>query len=206
MASYRKRNDKWQVVVTFKRDRVTGKQNTRSRSFPTKRQGEQWARRTERERDRGATGLGDHSTVAGIAEAWLTTQWERVAADDLAPNTYKWYESAIEGHVASTAFGRLPVRSVTAKDIARFYQWKRESGRLDGRGGLGEGSVRGLHIVLGSVFRWAVAQKTIDSNPVDGLPAVPKTRRTRTNRDNVWTVEDLRTFLTASVDARLASA
>ena len=93
MASYRKRNGKWQAIVYLRRDRVTGKMVTRTQSFTTKRHAEQWARRTERERDQGATRAGGRIAVSGIADAWLATQRERVAADDLAPNTFRWYDA-----------------------------------------------------------------------------------------------------------------
>ena len=65
--------------------------------------------------------------------------------------------------------------------------------------------MRRIHIVLGSVFRWAVAEHIIDRNPLEGLPSVPKSRP-GVGDDNVWTVDHLRVFLDSSAGERLAPA
>ncbi len=127
-----------------------------------------------------------------LTNDWLPQQRSK------KPTTVALYRFMVERHIVP-ALGHLPLQQVTAGDVATLYSKMRTSGRLDGKGGLSERTVKQAHAALHRAFDYAVKARYVDRNPVALLDddARPKLRRAEMR---TWSADELRTFLASVAD------
>ena len=174
-----------------------GKRRQRSKMFDTRTEARAWltARLAEvvsgRVSDAGALTVGEY-----LAD-WLGS----LGMQQLEAATLSWYRSAVVRHIIP-ALGRVRLAKLSAVQIESFLAAKAESGRLDGKGGLGPASVRRLQVTLHKSLDAAVRKGMLATNPVDlaDKPKIPA----RDVTEAVWTPETMTEFLSATGTDRLA--
>jgi len=174
-----------------------GKRRQRSKMFDTRTAARVWltARLAEvvsgRVSDAGALTVGEY-----LAD-WLGS----LGMQQLEAATLSWYRSAVVRHIIP-ALGRVLLAKLSAVQIESFLAAKAESGRLDGKGGLGPASVRRLQVTLHKSLDAAVRKGMLATNPVDlaDKPKIPA----RDVTEAVWTPETMTEFLSATGTDRLA--
>ncbi|WP_096439748.1 site-specific integrase [Alteribacter populi] len=102
----------------------------------------------------------------------------------------EWYKLHVENRLKQTTsegyyrnikhikaeLGNLQLQQLKAVHIQQFYKSKMEDGRLDGKGGLSEKSIRYIHRVLSRALKDAVKQQLIPRNIASDV-TLPKPRR-----------------------------
>jgi integrase len=132
--------------------------------------------------------------------AFLTEHWLPTVRDAVRPTTWTTYRIYAEAQVLPT-LGNVPLQTLTAAHLNRLYADLAEHGRRDGRGGLKPKSVRHVHVLLHKALNDAVRWGLVTRNIADAAdpPRVPHRER------GVWSAEELRAFLMATSDDRLAA-
>ncbi len=132
--------------------------------------------------------------------AFLTEQWLPTTRAAVRPTTWTTYRIYAEAQVVP-ALGHVPLQALTAAHLNRPYADLAEHGRRDGRGGLKPKSVRHVHVLLhkalGDAVRWGLVARNV-ADAADP-PRVPHRER------GVWSAEELRAFLEATAEDRLAA-
>ena len=175
----------------------TGRRRLRSATFDTRTEARAWltARLAEvgtgRVPDAGALTVGEYLTD------WLGS----LGMQQLEAATVSWYRSAVQRHIIP-ALGTAKLSKLSAVQIESFLATKAESGRLDGKGGLGPASVRRLQVTLHKSLDAGVRKGLLATNPVD-LADKPK-MSPRDVTENVWTPEQTAAFLEKTRSRRLA--
>jgi integrase len=131
--------------------------------------------------------------------AFLTEQWLPTVRAAVRPTTWTTYRIYAEAHILS-ALGNVPLQALTAAHLNRLYANLSEHGRRDGRGGLKPKSVRHVHVLLHKALSDAVRWGLVARNVADAAdpPRVPRREQA------VWSAEELRGFLGATCEDRLA--
>src|SRR6266508_3756352 len=132
--------------------------------------------------------------------AFLTEQWLPTARAAVRPTTWTTYRIYAEAQVLPT-LGHIPLQALTAAHLNRLYADLAQHGRRDGRGGLKPKSVRHVHVLLHKALSDAVRWGLVAHNVADAAdpPRVPRQERA------VWSAEELRAFLEATREDRLAA-
>ena len=101
------------------------------------------------------------------------------------------------------ALGRVKLAKLSALQIESFLAEKAESGRLDGKGGLGPASVRRLQVTLNKSLDAAVRKGLLTTNPATlaDKPRLPA----RDVTEDVWTPDHMAEFLEATKAERHAA-
>ena len=97
-------------------------------------------------------------------------QWYKSKKPDLSANTQYGYFVNIEKHVIPY-LGDVKLKNVTPLQIQGLYTTLRESGRVDGKGGLSSTSVNYVHRTIRQAFGAAKKLRLIRENPMEGVPA-----------------------------------
>jgi integrase len=132
---------------------------------------------------------------AFLAEQWLPTV--RAAVRSTTWTTYRIYAEA----QVIPALGHVPLQTLTATHLNRLYADLATHGRRDGRGGLKPKSVRHVHVLLHKALSDAVRWGLLARNVADAAdpPRVPRQER------GAWSADELRAFLAATSEDRLAA-
>ena len=113
-------------------------------------------------------------TLSEWAEEWLQSYAEPM----LRPSTLHGYRSDIKRHIGP-ALGKKMLRSITQRDVQKFYNALRKKSYY-GKDGeekyLSDSTVRGIHMLLHEILEAAVRSRMIVSNPTDGT-VIPKFNR-----------------------------
>lgn len=102
--------------------------------------------------------------------------WLKAAKKQLDEVTYTGYKLYADRHIKPYFKDKkLTLQEVTLKDIEGYYNYKAESGRLDGKeGGLSYQSIKRHSVVLNHVFNYAIHNGMLKNNPCD-YAKIPKT-------------------------------
>ena len=87
------------------------------------------------------------------AWAWLSEKEQ-----DVKEQTYLKYLQCIKNHILPF-FGEMRCSAVTQATVDNFLACKRESGRISGRGGLSQNTIRGMAIILQSILVFGTQKK-----------------------------------------------
>lgn len=94
---------------------------------------------------------------------WLD-QWLKSVEGTIRPSTLNRVRFTVEKHL-KPSLGNKRLSQLAPKDIQRFYDDLAEKGRLDGKGGLSSGTIRGIHGILHKALGAAQEASLIAHNP-----------------------------------------
>ena len=174
-----------------------GKRRQRSEMCDTRTEARAWLTARLAEVVSGRVSDAGALTVGEYLQDWLGS----LGMQQLEAATLSWYRSAVQRHIIP-ALGRVRLAKLSAVQIESFLAAKAETGRLDGKGGLGPASVRRLQVTLHKSLDAAVRKGMLATNPVDlaDKPKIPA----RDVTEAVWTPETMTEFLSATGTDRLA--
>ena len=192
--SIRERGSRHQAIYSYVD--ATGIRRRRSKRFDTRTEARKWLNARLNEVNQGR--ISDAGTVT-LGE-YLTDWVAALPLTGLEPTTINWYREAVVKHIVPT-LGRVRLDRLSPTRIDAFLAVKAESGRVDGKGGLGPVSIRRLRTTLSKALSDAIRKGLITDNPmrrVDPL-RIPRSDVTAT----VWSPETTSTFLASTKSDRL---
>jgi len=185
-----KKGNRYYAVVYEGVDRTTGKDRHRWHAAGKTRKGaEKFLGELIKRMHDGDYRSPNKITVADyLLERWLPTKRTRVK-----PSTASAYERNIRLHI-SPNIGRIPLQKLQPEDLDELYVKLLNEGKQSG-GGLSAKSVRNVHATLQSALTDAARKGTVMRNVADlaDPPSISRSGRSM----NVWTGQQLRTFLDA---------
>ena len=109
----------------------------------------------------------DEYTVA----TWLHTWYDLYAQPNVRLTTADRYRLMIETYTIP-CIGKIKLKKLTSRDLQKLYKDLMEHGRINqrnghGNPGLSNTTVRSVHLMLHSVFEWAVKERLIPRYPTD---------------------------------------
>ncbi len=134
---------------------------------------------------------------------YLTEQYMPMRRQRIQPPTAHRYAWMIE-HYIDPALGSMPLRSVRAEHLDRFYRDLQETGGATGAG-LAPKTVYDVHVVIRSAFTQAHRQHLVNVNPALGAQP-PRSRLRQRTGPECWTASQLNEFLAATRHLRLYPA
>lgn len=106
--------------------------------------------------------------------AWLE-QWLKVyVLPKVKQSTYTSYEPYIQKHI-SPNIGKVLLKDLRVDMLQEFFNELSISGRLDGKGGLSEKTVKNIHTMLSTALKQGVENEVLLKNPALAvkLPKIP---------------------------------
>lgn len=94
-------------------------------------------------------------TVENILQLWLENH-----RDNIKFSSYLRYQKLIEQHLVPS-LGNLPLRKLTAKKLSGFLKQKKQTGRLDNKGGLSDKTISDMLVIIKSAVKSALADYSI---------------------------------------------
>lgn len=101
-----------------------------------------------------------------ISVADMMTQYINSVADKVKASTLYRYKFLTEKHILPI-IGNLKVSGLTTKKLSDFLDGKRKNGRLDGKGGLSEKSVRDIAVLFKSALKFIEKKYQFTSAVID---------------------------------------
>ena len=129
---------------------------------------------------------------------WLPSLDNLVAGGKLKPTTVSFYRDLTNSHVIPR-LGGVPLRGLDAGALNACYRDLLASGRIHGEGGLSRTSVHAVHVTISRALRDAVKLGKVARN-VASLADGPTPESAPSD---VWTAEQLDTFLNSVTEDRL---
>lgn len=164
--------------------------------FATRAEARQVAARVQADSDRGRYVSPAKLTVADyLLDEWLPSREN----SDLSATTRDTDKTVVEAWILPH-IGSLPLQKLSARDLDRLYGILRERGARGGRPLRGK-SVRNVHVTLSKALGDAVRRGHLVVNPV--LAVDPPARDDSVER-TAWSQAEVRAFLTAAAEDRLA--
>jgi integrase len=173
--------------------RPDGTRVQRSRAgFGTRREAEAALASIQEQLRTGHATHIDKMTVANWMEAWLASK------RSIRPTTRRSYEGHIRVHIAPH-IGTVALTSLRADHLDRMYEAIRSG---EQRPAPSAATIRRIHATLRTALNAAYRRRLISFNPAGQVELDPEPSRER----DVWSQEQLNTFLTASETSRLGGA
>jgi integrase len=167
-----KRGSRWCAQISLDGRRLT-------KYFDTQRECREWIREKQAQIDEGLTFDGARATLEQYLNHWLETTRPHLRAE-----TQRHYTGVVRRHIIP-ALGQVKLNDLRPDHIQSFYIAKRKAG-------VSEHVLRyahaAMHRALGQAVKWGL----ITRNPTSVVDR-PKPKRAEMK---VWTVEQVRTFLT----------
>lgn len=200
-ATAKDRSDKWAYEFAVF-DPATGKRRSQSKAGFA---GKQAAARalagaiTEYE-DRGRQVPSEAARMT-LSE-FILDEWLPVTRAQCKPTTVAnyevWHRAYVQPHIGAT-----PLRNVTSGMLLRLFTLLGERG---GRGGkpLSKSTVHHVHVLLSSVFGYAVETGHLRANPSKAMAKRAKPKQAKIDPDKLrhWTPAEAERFLASAVDDR----
>ena len=189
-----RKGDRWYVVIYEGLDPATGKERRRWHPAGTDRTAAETLQRqlAADEHHRRGTGRSRLTLAGHVERTWLPRK-----ARQLRPVTLDGYMRQLRLYILP-ALGHIALRSLRVEHIDALYEQLLTSGRADGTGGLSNKSVLEVHVLLRQILDDAVGRGLLTTNPArQAIP--PRHRRDQHQRRMAWTANELRSFLTATV-------
>jgi integrase len=149
---------------------------------------------------------GRHGTYVAPARqtfgAFLTEEWLPAVKRELAETTWESYERNVKYHVKPYV-GSVPMQSLDGGILNRLYATLLESGRVRGKQspGLKPRTVRYVHTIIHAALDDAVRWRRLPLNAAD-QSTPPSAKASRAPEMNVWTGDQLASFLSANAARR----
>lgn len=106
-------------------------------------------------------------------QEWLTLWLSHYVRFSVKDSTYANYYYRIQTHVLSQ-LGDRKLGQLSTYELQLYFNEKRESGRLDGKGGLAVKTVKDLRTILSAAFAQAVSNGILAHNPCANIKLVDK--------------------------------
>ncbi|MBF7084192.1 site-specific integrase [Desulfallas sp. Bu1-1] len=192
----KRNNGTWEAKITIGYNHE-GKPKRLTKYFKTRKEAQEWLAKIQHEKATGKFVEPHKTTVGEWLERWLNDY----AKPKTRVTTWNSYEALIRQHIKPVV-GDIPLVQLQPADLQRLYNFKRESGRLDGKGGLSPRTVRYLHTVIHAALAQAVKEGLIYRNVAEAV-TLPKQERKELKP---LTREQTLQFLDAAKEDRLYPA
>ncbi len=146
---FRRKDGRWEARYPIGKDVTTGK--TKYKSVYGDTYSEAKEKRTQAMRKAYISRSNGCFTEA-------VRMWLEEKEPDIKEQTYRRYRQCIDSHIIPY-FGSIKCSAITQRTIDDFLRLKRLSGRLDGKGGLSQSTIRGMCIILQSILLFAYQKK-----------------------------------------------
>lgn len=197
MAHIAKKGNRYYVVVHGGIDRTTGREKRdRHDGFATRKEAERAAAEiTKRQHD------GDYRSPDRITLAeYLTDRWLPLKKSQLSRSTFDSHSDNVRLHVAPR-IGSIQLRQLQPEDLDTLYVKLLVDGKLNGTGGgLAPKTVRNIHGMPRKALADAHRKGTIHRNVAD-LADPPTVKHSGAKEQQVWSADELRSFLEAIEDS-----
>jgi len=190
-----RRGKTWTYVVDVGRDPATGKRRQQWKGgFPTRKAADAALAGVIGKVNAGTHVATDPQTLREWIERWLVTMEPKIRA-----STLRDYRNGLAR--VSDKLGNLKLQALKPLDVEEFYASLLHDGHRYG-GGLAPKTVRNVHIALRRSLADAERFGLVTRNVASLVkPPVPERRELQT-----WTTDEVRQFLFATRDDRLAAA
>lgn len=142
---FRRKDGRWEARYLLEKDAATGKAKYRSVYGST------YSEAKEKRIKAMKKTYSSHKN-GSLFEAMQL--WLEEKEPDIKEQTYRRYQQCIDAHIIPY-FGGVKCSAITQAVVDDFLKQKRLSGRLDGKGGLSQSTIRGMCIILQSILRFA---------------------------------------------------
>ena len=122
-------------------------------------------------------------------------QWMRDFCINIRPATLGNYRQYLK-HIQEHPVGQTPLSKLTTVSLQNYIRYLQQKGRLDGKGGLSNKTVRNLMLMIHQALKQAVGCNLIPRNPADYL-VLPKCQNAELE---VLDTDELRRLILAGVD------
>ena len=193
MAHIAKKGSRYFVVVYGGINRATGEGiRDWSDGFATRKEAEREAVEIEKRKHEGSYRSPDRITLAD----YLNDRWLPLKKSQLSRSTFESYRNSVRLHV-EPRIGSIQLRQLQPEDLDTFYAELLVDGKLNGAGGgLAPKTVRNIHGMLRKALADAHRKGTVHRNVAD-LADPPKVRNGGAKDHQVWSADELRSFLAA---------
>jgi integrase len=176
----------WRARPTLGTDPVTGRQVRPTKVFATRKAAQDWVTEQRQQWSTATWASKSTRTFDEVADHWMTL---READPSLGPNTVRADRESLA--YARRAFGALPVQKLTPAALANW------SAKLTGKGGttLAPATKRRAIVRLKSVLAHARKMRWLTYDPSADLKSPEQKAITATAADDIWTPEQMNTFL-----------
>ena len=141
-------------------------------------------------------------TKASVRE-YLTKEWLPAVKATIRPSTFNSYTQHVECHICPH-IGSVKLQKLSGSQVNALYAKLAEGGSANGRKGLSPQTIHHVHACLHKACKDAVRWGHISRNPLDAADP-PRKSSDGTKEMKTWTAEQLRAFLDAVHDDRLAA-
>lgn len=153
----------------------------------------------------GSAATAEHAVVTEqlTLGRYLTERWMPRRRQRLQPTTAHRYEWMIDNYI-EPALGSMPLRSLHAEHLDRFYTELLATGGRHGTG-LAPKTVYDVHVIIRASLNDAVRQHLVPANVAHGAQP-PRPRAREHSGPECWTADQLAAFLAAIRHLRLYPA
>ncbi|ROR28517.1 site-specific recombinase XerD [Mobilisporobacter senegalensis] len=130
---------------------------------------------------------------------WMKEWLENYKRLVLKLTTYENYILYFDTHIYGTNLGNTPLNKITTTQLQAFYNDKLKNGRVDGKGGLSNRSVRYLHILISGALEQAYKNDLINKNVSKSVILPSKSQK----EIHPLTPEEVQKLLNVARDDRL---
>jgi integrase len=174
---------KWRVDINL--GHIHGKRARRVYYvYGTRRDAVRFERARLTERDQLRLPADGAATFRQLAEDFMTLRRE-----EYSPTTTARYNSLLAVHLLP-ALGDRRLEKIAPREIERLYQSLARSGHRRRPGGLSPQTIRNVHVLLKSLFKYARRERFITHNPMNEIsgPEAPKRPRQVVGRERLATL------------------
>ena len=162
---FRRKDGRWEARYSLGKDAATGKTKYRSVYGNTYSEAKE-----KRMQAMQKTYISQKN--GGFIEA--VRKWLEEKEPGIKEQTYRRYQQCIDTHIIPY-FGDVKCSAITQNTVDDFLKQKRLSGRLDGKGGLSQSTIRGMCIILQSILLFAYQKKM-------GIPEMIQIKKPRVEK------------------------
>lgn len=165
---FRRKDGRWEARYSLGKDAATGKTKYRSVYGNTYSEAKE-----KRMQAMQKTYISQKN--GGFIEA--VRKWLEEKEPGIKEQTYRRYQHCIDTHIIPY-FGDVKCSAITQNTVDDFLKQKRLSGRLDGKGGLSQSTIRGMCIILQSILLFAYQKKM-------GIPEMIQIKKPRVEKKKI---------------------
>ena len=192
----------WAFVVDIGRSANGARQQKSRQGFATRRDAERALRELLHSVDTQRYVSPNPLTVADfLRDEWLPA----VQPPNLRPATWNSYRSELERHVIPH-IGSVALQQLNPVHLNQLYAQLLAQGRRDGSGGLSARTVRYIHTVLRKALSDGLRWGRLERNPSDLADPPRRSGSTHGGHMQIWSTQQLRTFLAHVREDRLYAA